>query len=154
MSVRRHQGLLNAVLAFLMVCAAILLAGCGVKADPEPPESVRPVSPHALTITAVAGNRIRLHWQLKQPDGIHGLPAVCVVSQAAVRLKDGCSTCPLTFEAIHRMPVHRLQADGYRFEIAVPTGFMYTYRIHSESLAGIRGKKTASGQIQMAAADD
>jgi len=113
------------------VVAALLVVGCGLKANPVPKatEVSQPRTEQKLQVTA-DGHAIVLAWQLQNPDG---RTSYMNIERSQLGTTGNiCQDCPRTFERIGQLPVlsAKSEKDTYRYtDSLVARGRIYSYRL-------------------------
>lgn len=107
----------------------LLLAGCGLKANPQPLLTAALQMPVVQTLTAtVAENTIVLTWTLNDPAG-----RTSYISIERSRLGspgNACKDCPRTFEKIGQLRVDDRKKNEYSFtDSLVEKSQTYSYRL-------------------------
>lgn len=92
--------------AFLIAGTLLLVAGCGYKNDPVPPETVVPVAIDDLRY-AIDESGVLLTWTF--PDRTIGGKDIVAISsfdlyRAVMPLKDYCPSCPIPFTKLAEIP--------------------------------------------------
>ncbi|MBP7764768.1 MAG: hypothetical protein K4571_12250 [Deltaproteobacteria bacterium] len=123
--------------ALLCLLVALLLAGCGLKANPSPARSGADLPADApKPAAAMEDNAVVLTWRLPAAGG-----AVRYVSVEKSFLGDAdkiCRNCPRTYESIGRLPVPDAAKDEYRFaDSRVEKGKGYSYRLKLCDASGV-----------------
>ncbi len=122
----------------LAALCALLIAGCGLKANPVPLASTgaRSQAGQALAVSAESGEAV-LNWRLESADRVR----YTLVERSTLGSTGNiCRDCPRTFE-----PINRLEAANagesrleYRFsDSSVEKGKTYSYRLQLCDAAGV-----------------
>lgn len=108
---------------------AILLTGCGLKANPVPLVSVGQKNQVAQELTASAdGNSVVLTWTL--PDSPVKISYIDVERSQLGSSGNVCRDCPRQFDKIGQLIVDDSKKNEYRFADAlVEKGQTYSYRL-------------------------
>lgn len=108
---------------------AILLTGCGLKANPVPLVSVGQKNQVAQELTASAdGNSVVLTWTL--PDSPVKISYIDVERSQLGSSGNVCRDCPRQFDKIGQLIVDDSKKSEYRFADAlVEKGQTYSYRL-------------------------
>ena len=121
---RRKTIALNATALALSIAiaAAGLLAGCGRKAPPEPPQGTRPAKVNDLSYS-MSGSTIKLSWTV--PRG-----------------EKECPNCPLRFVEVGDVPVPAAGggATPVVFVQTIEPGYRYVYKVVAYTDEGRRGR--------------
>lgn len=117
----------------------LLMAGCGLKANPVPPASAvsQNQGKQKLTVSA-AGNAVVLTWQLQNQAGL--LSHIIIEKSQLGSAGNICRDCPRTFEKIGQMQAENAKNEKkeYRFDdLLVEKGKIYSYRLKLYDDAGI-----------------
>ena len=118
----RHKLLLG--LAVIMI-----LAGCGLKANPVAPMSVAAGSDaQQILIASIDKNAVALTWRMKRPDG--RIRYVEIEKSQLGSPGNTCRDCPRVFDKIGQLTVHDAKKEEYRFmDHSVEAGKIYSYRL-------------------------
>ena len=114
----------------LAALCALLLAGCGLKANPVPPASVaaQREAVQALAVSAEGGAAV-LKWRLTSSDRV----SYALIERSTLGTTGNiCRDCPRTFEQIERLPADSAgeKSREYRFsDSSVEKGKTYSYRL-------------------------
>ena len=111
------------------VALALLLAGCGLKANPVPLVSVGLQNQAAQELMAsVDGNSIVLTWTLNDPAGRTSY--ITIERSRLGSPGNACKDCPRTFEKIGQLRVDDLKNNEYSFaDSLAEKGQTYSYRL-------------------------
>lgn len=108
---------------------ALLLAGCGLKANPVPLVSVGLQNQAAQELMAsVDGNTIVLTWTLNDPAG--RTRYITIERSRLGSPGNACKDCPRTFEKIGQLKVDDRKNNEYSFADSLAAkGQTYSYRL-------------------------
>jgi hypothetical protein len=111
------------------VALALLLAGCGLKANPVPLVSVGLQNQAAQELMAsVDGNTIVLTWILNDPAG--RTRYITIERSRLGSPGNACKDCPRTFEKIGQLKVDDRKNNEYSFaDSLAEKGQTYSYRL-------------------------
>lgn len=114
------------ITAAIAVC--VLLANCGVKAPPVPPDYEPPPAVTDLGYALDADGSVVLSWSLSGPERARGAK---VQGARVYRSKDAldepaCETCPRIFTLAGDLP---LEQGNMFFREPLQKGFRYYYKI-------------------------
>ncbi len=112
------------------VCLALLvLAGCGKKGPPVPPQAPQP--PRAVKLKILSdGPAIVLQWQV-DPAGVRHVRSFQILEAASPQGAEKCRGCPLVFQRIGVVERGSGKNGKYSFRTRVRPGFRYTFKIRS-----------------------
>ena len=110
----------------IFIC--LLMAACGVKAPPVPPDYTPPVAIKDLGYAIEADGSVVLSWSLSGKERDRGAK---VQGAKVYRSKDSlenpaCENCPRIFSLIQDLP---LEKDNLFFREPLQKGFRYYYKI-------------------------
>jgi len=116
---------------------ALLLAGCGLKANPLPAHSVAlPPVAAPKPAAAMEDNAVVLTWRMSDASG--DIRYVGVEKSSLGDIDKICRNCPRTYESIGRLPVPDAANDVCRFADArVEKGKGYSYRLKLCDASGV-----------------
>ncbi|MEN8140095.1 MAG: fibronectin type III domain-containing protein [Thermodesulfobacteriota bacterium] len=132
--------------------AILLLAGCGRKTSPIPPEAVIPAPISDLHYSQTS-KAITLSWTYPT-SAIDGTPIKAVrrflLSRAEIPLDDYCPDCPINFNSFFEVAAHGLDpGDPVTLDDTnIKAGHYYVYQVSSNS--GWRATSPPSNQQVMA----
>ncbi|MHB8139116.1 MAG: hypothetical protein ACYDGO_12120 [Smithellaceae bacterium] len=108
---------------------AILLTGCGLKANPVPLVSVGQQNLVAQELTASAdGNSVVLTWTL--PDSAVKISYIDVERSRLGSSGNVCKDCPRQFDKVGQLIIDDSKKSEYRFvDALVEKGQTYSYRL-------------------------
>jgi hypothetical protein len=122
-----------------LVLVGLPITGCGKKGPP--------VAPHSLPLTqvndlqgALIQDTVRLTWR-HVPENADAVGYIVLRAQSAVD-QPQCPKCPLVFQKVGTVPVHRPQRNKpheMAFVQEVAEGFRYTYSVRSYASSGAQG---------------
>jgi hypothetical protein len=110
---------------------ALLLTGCGLKANPVPPVPALAQKPSEQKFQVSAeGNMVVLTWRLQNPGGT--ISHMNIEKSQLGSAGNICKDCPRTFEKIGQLQVlnAKNEKNEYRFaDLLVQKGKIYSYRL-------------------------
>jgi hypothetical protein len=112
----------------LVLAIGVLLANCGVKAPPIPPNYTPPPAVTNLGYTLEADGSVRLSWRLsgkERPKGAKLQGARIYRSKDSLE-KPACEDCPRIFNVAKDLP---LAQNNMFFREPLQKGFRYAYKI-------------------------
>ncbi len=142
---RRKTIALNATALALSIAiaAAGLLAGCGRKAPPEPPQGTRPAKVNDLSYS-MSGNTIKLSWTVPRGDEKKTLPISGFLVYRSMQnvIEKECPNCPLRFVEVGDVPVPAAGggATPVVFVQTIEPGYRYVYKVVAYTDEGRRGR--------------
>jgi len=112
----------------LVIAICVLLANCGVKAPPVPPDYTPPPAVTDLGYTLEANGSVMLSWSLSGKERTKGTK---VQGARIYRSKDSlenpaCEDCPRIFNLAKDLP---LEQGNMLFREPLQKGFRYYYKI-------------------------
>lgn len=117
----------------------LLMAGCGLKANPVPPASAVSQNQGGQKLTVSAdGKAIVLTWQLQNQAGM--LSHINIEKSQLGSAGNICRDCPRIFEKIGQLQVlnAKNEKNEYRFaDLLVEKGKIYSYRLKLCDEAGV-----------------
>ena len=130
--------------AAIALLGMMLLAGCGVKGPPVPPERIPPPAVKDLR-AVVDGNEIRFSWSVPRaavggPSGLEGFHLFRW--RSSLEAAD-CPNCPRVFERLADIDVQSGRPEGderLRFERAeaLQAGFRYAFKLVGYAAGGVK----------------
>ncbi len=109
----------------------LLVAGCGLKANPTPSASaVEPKQGKQKLTVSADGNAVVLTWQMQNPD--EKISHTTIEKSQLGSTGNICRDCPRTFEKIGQLQVLNVKNEksDYRFaDSLVEKGKIYSYRL-------------------------
>ncbi|MDD4240881.1 MAG: hypothetical protein PHG54_05580 [Smithellaceae bacterium] len=122
------------IFCFIM---ALVLAGCGLKANPSPAPSAATVPPAApKPAAAIEDNAVVLTWRM--PDTSGDIRYVGVEKSSLGDTDKICRNCPRAYKNIGRLPAQGSAKDVCRFADAqVEKGKVYSYRLKLCDASGV-----------------
>ena len=112
----------------MVVTAGVLLAACGVKAPPVPPDYTPPAAVTDLGYTLKADGSVMLSWNLSGKERTKGAQ---VQGARIYRSKDSlespaCKDCPRIYNVVKDLP---LEQGNMFYREPLQKGFRYYYKI-------------------------
>jgi hypothetical protein len=130
-----------------LAMAGLMIAGCGKKGPP--------VAPHSLPLVRVSDlqgalikDTVRLTWG-HVPENADAVGYIVLRAQSPVAQPE-CPTCPLVFQKVGTVPVHRPQRKKpheMAFVQELAEGFRYTYSVRPYASSGAQGPDSNLGVI-------
>lgn len=122
----------------LAALCALLLVGCGLKANPVPPASAGAQNPADQELAVSAqGDAAVLNWRLESANRVR----YTLIERSTLGSPGNlCRDCPRTFERIGRLEAQNAGANGpeYRFsDVSAEKGKTYSYRLQLCDEAGV-----------------
>ena len=112
----------------LVFVVGVLLANCGVKAPPVPPNYTPPAAVTDLAYALEADGSVVLSWSLSGKERTKGakLQGVRVYRSKDSLENPACEGCPRIFSMVKDLP---LEQDNMVFREPLQKGFRYYYKI-------------------------
>lgn len=124
-----------------LLLAGVLVAGCGVKAPPRPPERKPPAAVRDLS-GGIADGAVILRWGIPPAGKTAGEAAGFAVYRSKTPLSEAeCRDCPLTFTQVAQATVtpSDREAGGMTFSEPLEKGFRYRYKLRGFDVFGAAG---------------
>ena len=125
-----------------LLMAGCILAGCGIKAPPLPPERRPPAVVRDLE-GVMAGDAVQLAWAIPAAGKDAGEAAGFAVYRSKTPLSEAeCRDCPLIFEQVTQVSVtpSDRQAGRMTFSEPVEKGYRYRYKLRAFDVFGAAGE--------------
>lgn len=129
-----------------MACFSLagILAGCGVKTPPVPPQLEPPPAVTDLA-GAIAGDAIQLRWTIPEWESDKDDLAGFRIYRSRIPLSEVfCEDCPITFELIDEVPITRAHQEAgiMTYTDRLEKGNRYIYRILPVTELGLVGPES------------
>lgn len=133
----------------IVIVVGILLANCGVKAPPVPPDYTPPPAITDLGYTLEANGSVLLSWSLsgkERPKGAKVRGARVYRSKDSLE-KPACEDCPRIFSVVKDLP---LEQNNMFYREPLQKGFRYYYKIvlYDETNQESEGSKVVTFEYQ------
>lgn len=124
-----------------LLLPALLIAGCGVKTPPRPPERRPPAAVQDLS-GGIADGAVILRWGISPSGKTAGEAAGFAVYRSKTPLSEAeCQDCLLTFTQVAQVTVtpSDREAGGMTFSEPLEKGFRYRYKLRAFDVFGVAG---------------
>ena len=122
-----------------LVMVGLLIGGCGKKGPPVAPQS-RPLMRVSDLQGGLIQDTVRLTWR-HVPENADAVGYIVLRAQSSDS-QPQCPKCPLVFQKVGTVPVHRPQRNKpheMAFVQQVAEGFRYTYSVRAYQSSGAQG---------------